>query len=135
MTLEEIAELGERVAALEKAMAAIRAEFDGRPAADGEGSSTKATDKKKYHRAEDLPDVITPYIMATYAHIGRSRIYELMDILPEAGGIPSFNVGSTKLAAKEDFLAWIEDRKAEKLQKMIARKEAAMHAVLNGRLR
>lgn len=42
---------------------------------------------------DDLPDILTPQLIADFLHISRKRVYEMMDLSPEHGGIPSFRVG------------------------------------------
>jgi excisionase family DNA binding protein len=60
----------------------------------------------------DLPDVITPQQVADILHISRRTVYSLLDLKPEAGGIPSFRVGErTRRINKQAFLRWMDQQK------------------------
>ena len=65
---------------------------------------------------EELPDILTAKHMATYLAISRRRVYELMQIKSEFGGLKEKTVviGMTKRVAKVDFLDWIEQMKGGK---------------------
>lgn len=69
---------------------------------------------------DSLPGVLTAQHIATYLGISRRRVYELFRMLPAAGGIPNFEIGSSKRVDKEDFLKWIDERKLEKVQKQVS---------------
>ncbi|MDJ0288208.1 MULTISPECIES: helix-turn-helix domain-containing protein [Bacillus] len=60
---------------------------------------------------EDLPDILTAQHIATYLGISRRRVYELLQMTEEAGGIKCFQIGLSKRVEKEDFIQWIEERK------------------------
>lgn len=57
---------------------------------------------------EELPPIICAQHIADYLSISRRRVYELFDLIPQAGGIPNFDVGYSKRVRKEDFAAWID---------------------------
>jgi excisionase family DNA binding protein len=60
---------------------------------------------------QDLPSILTAQDIADYLRIGRKRVYELMDLSPKHGGIPTFSVGRSRRVEKADFLRWIAERK------------------------
>ena len=66
----------------------------------------------------DLPEILTAQLIANYLGISRRRVYELFQIVPNAGGIPNFEIGLSKRVEKEDFLRWIGERKQEKSQRL-----------------
>ena len=60
----------------------------------------------------DLPYILTPQDIADFLHISRKRVYELLDLSPEYGGIPSFRVGPRgRRVEKPDFIQWLAKRK------------------------
>lgn len=63
---------------------------------------------------ESLPEILTAGHMAKYLGLSRRMIYDLMKTKPEAGGIPSFNIGYSVRAEKSDFIAWVKERKKAK---------------------
>lgn len=65
----------------------------------------------------DLPEILTAKHISDYLGISRHRVYELFQQNPAAGGIP--NLGLSKRVDKQDFMAWINDRKQEKAEKVI----------------
>lgn len=69
----------------------------------------------------ELPEQVTAQQIANYFHISRSKVYELMEINPHCGGIPSYRVGtgskSTRLVDKDDLLMWKESQKAKQNKK------------------
>ena len=67
---------------------------------------------------DDLPEIITAQHISDYLGISRGKIYELFQINPASGGIPSFDIGKSKKVEKKDFVAWIEARKREKAERV-----------------
>ncbi|MHB8124700.1 MAG: helix-turn-helix domain-containing protein [Desulfitobacteriaceae bacterium] len=67
---------------------------------------------------DKLPEILTAQIIATYLGISRRRVYELFQTVPKHGGIPNFNIGTSKRADKKDFIKWIEARKSEKAKQV-----------------
>ena len=59
-----------------------------------------------------LPGILTAQHIASYLGISRRRVYELLQMSEEAGGIRCFQIGISKRVDKEDFLQWIEQKKA-----------------------
>lgn len=59
----------------------------------------------------DLPRVLTAQDIADYLRVGRKRVYELMSIKPQAGGIPSFSVGRSRRVEKREFEKWLDRQK------------------------
>ncbi|MGC9935237.1 helix-turn-helix domain-containing protein [Priestia aryabhattai] len=60
---------------------------------------------------QKLPNILTAQHIAKYLGISRRRVYELLQMSEEAGGIRCFQIGSSKRVDKEDFLEWIEQKK------------------------
>ena len=67
---------------------------------------------------DELPEVITAQHISDYLGISRGKIYTLFQIKPDAGGIPSFDIGNSKKVEKKDFVEWIEARKREKSERV-----------------
>lgn len=65
---------------------------------------------------EQLPDILTAQHISDYLKISRRRVYELMQLKEEAGGIRCFEIGLSKRVDKEDFLNWIDCQKMKKAQ-------------------
>jgi excisionase family DNA binding protein len=63
---------------------------------------------------DSLPEILTADHMAKYLGLSRRVIYDLMKTKPEAGGIPSFNIGYSVRVEKSDFIAWVKERKKAK---------------------
>ena len=59
----------------------------------------------------DLPHILTAQDIADFLRIGRKRVYELMNLSPHHGGIPTFSVGKSRRVEKADFLRWLAERK------------------------
>lgn len=64
---------------------------------------------------ESLPEILTAKHIAGILKISRRRVYELMQIHVEHGGIPNFEIGISKRVEKADLKQWIK-RKIEKKQ-------------------
>lgn len=81
-------------------------------------STKSAVPRKKHVSLDELPEILTAQDIANYLGISRLRVYELFQLLPKAGGIPNFDIGSSKKASKraikKDFVQWMEDRKTAK---------------------
>lgn len=60
---------------------------------------------------QKLPQILMAQHIAKYLGISRRRVYELLQINEEAGGIRCFQIGSSKRVDKEDFFKWIEKKK------------------------
>lgn len=63
---------------------------------------------------DELPEILNAKHIATYLGLSRRRVYELFQIKPGSGGIPSFDIGNSKRVEKKDFIKWIDDRKKAK---------------------
>lgn len=60
----------------------------------------------------DLPNILTAQDIAKFLRVGPKVVYELMNLPPAHGGIPSFRVGRRgKRVEKADFLRWLAERK------------------------
>ena len=66
-----------------------------------------------------LPEILTAQNIADYLSISRRVVYELFQRFPSAGGIPNFDIGSSRRVEKKDFIKWIEARKGEKAQGVV----------------
>jgi excisionase family DNA binding protein len=64
--------------------------------------------------SDTLPEILTADHMAKYLGMSRRVIYDLIKTKPEAGGIPSFNIGYSVRVEKSDFVEWIKAQKAKK---------------------
>jgi hypothetical protein len=73
--------------------------------------------KKQPCKIEDLPDILTAQHISDFLCISRTRVYELFQRIPAAGGIPNFDIGLSKRVERQDFLNWIQARKQEKVSK------------------
>ena len=62
---------------------------------------------------DELPDILTAQQIATYLGISRKKVYELLQLKDEAGGIPCFLIGASKRVMKEYFLRWVEEQMRE----------------------
>jgi excisionase family DNA binding protein len=60
---------------------------------------------------QNLPNILTAQHIANYLGISRRRVYELLQMNEEAGGIRSFQIGLSKRVDKKDFFQWIEQKK------------------------
>jgi DNA-binding transcriptional regulator LsrR (DeoR family) len=62
---------------------------------------------------DQLPDILTAQHIASYLGISRRRVYELLEISSEHGGlkVKTVAIGISKRVAKDDFLDWFESRK------------------------
>lgn len=60
---------------------------------------------------QNLPQILTAQQIAKYLGVSRRRVYELMQISEEAGGIRCFQIGMSKRVDKDDFFEWIEKKK------------------------
>lgn len=65
-------------------------------------------------KLQDMPEMLTAQHIASYLGISRQRVYELLQLHVEFGGIPNFDIGYSKRVDKQDFIRWIETRKRDK---------------------
>lgn len=72
-------------------------------------------EKLKYKTWESLPDILTAQHIADFLQISRRRVYELLQLHNEKGGIPNFEIGISKRVDKSDFVKWLLERKEEKI--------------------
>ena len=68
------------------------------------------------YKTDDLPDVLTAEILSQYLSLSKRRVYELMDLSIEGGGIPCMRIGRSKRVLKSDLINWMNElrRKDEK---------------------
>lgn len=57
---------------------------------------------------QDMPDIISAKHVAVYLQISRRRVYELLTLQPNYGGIPNFRIGSSRRICKKRFLEWLQ---------------------------
>ncbi len=62
-------------------------------------------------KLEELPDVLTADVLAQFLSLSKRRVYELMDISDDHGGIPCLRIGRSKRVLKADLLEWLDKRK------------------------
>ncbi|MFS0820790.1 helix-turn-helix domain-containing protein [Bacillus sp. 1P02SD] len=60
---------------------------------------------------EEYPEIMTASHIASYLHISRRRVYELLKLSPANGGIPCIEIGISKRVLREDLMKWIEMQK------------------------
>jgi hypothetical protein len=72
---------------------------------------------KKNYTAEYLPDILTAQHISDYLKISRRRVYELLRLKPECGGIPNFEIGISKRVYKQDLFTWINTLKLKKTER------------------
>ncbi len=56
----------------------------------------------------DLPDILTAKAIANFLQISLRKAYDLMDIQPNAGGLPCKRIGKCKRVLKSDLIKWLE---------------------------
>ncbi|WP_251027906.1 helix-turn-helix domain-containing protein [Bacillus sp. ISL-41] len=66
---------------------------------------------KEYSTWESLPDTLTAMHISQFLGISRRRVYELLQIRTDKGGIPHFRIGASKRVEKEDFRQWVTQLK------------------------
>ncbi|MBT2644770.1 helix-turn-helix domain-containing protein [Bacillus sp. ISL-41] len=49
--------------------------------------------------------------ISQFLGISRRRVYELLQIRTDKGGIPHFRIGASKRVEKEDFRQWVTQLK------------------------
>lgn len=59
-------------------------------------------------KLEDLPDVLTADILSKFLSLSKRRVYELMDLKADVGGIPCLRIGRSKRVLKTDLIAWLQ---------------------------
>lgn len=62
-------------------------------------------------KLEELPDVLTAKVLAPFLSLSERRVYELMDISKEVGGIPCLRIGRSKRVLKTDLIDWLKSNK------------------------
>lgn len=71
----------------------------------------KMQNDKTFTTWESLPDTISAKHIAKFLGISRRRVYELLQIHEDNGGIPNFSIGTSKRVEKSDFQQWITNKK------------------------
>lgn len=65
--------------------------------------------ENKYTCFSDLPDVLTAEIISEFLSLSKRKVYDLMDISQEVGGIPCKRIGKSKRVLKDDFEKWLHN--------------------------
>ncbi len=65
------------------------------------------------HKLENLPDVLTAEALSQFLSLSKRRVYELMALKADAGGIPCMKIGRNKRVLKADFVNWMNKTKEE----------------------
>ncbi|NYB72523.1 helix-turn-helix domain-containing protein [Sedimentibacter hydroxybenzoicus DSM 7310] len=65
---------------------------------------------KKHTKFNELPDILTADILSEFLSLSKRRVYELMDINPEYGGIKCLRIGRNKRVLKTDLEEWMSSR-------------------------
>lgn len=67
---------------------------------------------------KELSEILTAKDVSMYLGISRRRVYDLLKIHPNAGGIKNFDIGFSKRIQKDDFAEWIELQKERKYENL-----------------
>lgn len=67
--------------------------------------------KRRVFTWDQLPEILTAQDIADIMVLSRKRVYELMQLHPDHGGIPNYFVGSSRRVDKPDLLSWKEKLK------------------------
>lgn len=59
---------------------------------------------------DEMCEVITAQNIASYLGISCRRVYELLDLKPEYGGIKGFRIGVSRRVRKADFIKWLDSQ-------------------------
>lgn len=64
----------------------------------------------------EMPEVLTAKHISAHLHVTPKHIYDLFDLDPEAGGIPSFRLFAKRgrRAYKSDYANWLEKKAKER---------------------
>lgn len=62
---------------------------------------------------EDYPEIMTASHIAEYLQISRRRVYELLKLSPDHGGLPCIEIGLSKRVKKDSFIAWLNSLEKE----------------------
>ncbi|MDR4888236.1 helix-turn-helix domain-containing protein [Fredinandcohnia sp. QZ13] len=69
---------------------------------------------KQYTIWESLPDTLTATHIGQFLGISRKTVYELFKLKIEHGGIPNFEIGTSKRVEKADLKMWVANQKLKK---------------------
>jgi excisionase family DNA binding protein len=72
--------------------------------------------KKEYITWESLPDILDAKEIAQQLRISRRRVYELLQLSVQHGGIPYFEIGASKRVEKPDLKQWVAQKKKKNIQ-------------------
>lgn len=60
---------------------------------------------------ENLPDILKAEHLIDFLDMSRSKVYGLMRIKKEAGGIPAVRIGRNVRVLKHDLIEWLDNQK------------------------
>jgi excisionase family DNA binding protein len=58
-------------------------------------------------KIEDLSDVLKAEEISQFLGLSKNKVYELMKIKPESGGIPTLRIGRNVRVLKTDLIEWL----------------------------
>ena len=61
---------------------------------------------------DEFPDVLTAAHISEHLHLTVQQVYNLFRLSPSKGGIPSFAIGKSKRAMRDDYLNWLKQKRA-----------------------
>lgn len=59
----------------------------------------------------NLPNNLSPKVIHQFTSIKLRTVYDLMNTNPDSGGIPSFRIGKSLYADRDEFLKWWDESK------------------------
>lgn len=64
--------------------------------------------RSKILKLEQLPDILTPQLVADYTGVSRRRIYEFC----QHGELKSFTIGTSRKIRKSSLIAWLAQQES-----------------------
>jgi excisionase family DNA binding protein len=62
---------------------------------------------------DELPNILTPSMIAKYMRIGRGKVYQYLKMSPHHGGIPHMMCGAHMRIRRIDFMRWLDAQVAQ----------------------
>lgn len=60
---------------------------------------------------DELPEVLTAQDIADFLRVNVRRVYDNLQLKPQAGGIPHVRLGKQMRIEKTDFVSWMDTQK------------------------
>lgn len=60
-------------------------------------------------KIDDLSDVLKADEISKFLGMSKNKVYDLMKIKPESGGIPTLRIGRNVRVLKVDFVEWLNN--------------------------